>query len=108
MTATPAGHDAQPPERRPLSEHEQQALRELEAHATETDPGLSMRLRRATPRWNSGISSRTYNTIVQVAVVYVLAIVVLPRPAAGVLIGLALALLPALLAVWSIHRDSQR
>ncbi|HSK60327.1 MAG TPA: DUF3040 domain-containing protein [Actinomycetospora sp.] len=107
MPAPPTGPEPQP-EPRPLSEREERALRELQAGAVAEDPALSLRLRRTSPSWRSQLSPRAYNAIVQIAVVYVLALVVLPRPWAGALLAIGFMLVPTTIAFWSIRRDSQR
>jgi hypothetical protein len=107
MPAPPTGPDPQVPEPRPLSEREEQAFSELQARAVAEDPALSLRLRRTSPSWRSQLSPRAYNAIVQIAVVYVLALVVLPGPWVGALLAVGFMFVPTAIAYWAIRRDSQ-
>lgn len=107
MPAPPMGPDPQVPEPRPLSEREERAFSELQARAVAEDPALSLRMRRTSPSWRSQLSPRAYNAIVQIAVVYVLALVVLPGPWVGALLALGVMVVPTVIASWSIRRDSQ-
>jgi Protein of unknown function (DUF3040) len=106
MPAPPTGPDPHSPGPRPLSEDEQRALSELEAGAVAQDPALSLRMRRTSPSWRERLSSRAYNAIVQIAVVFVLALVVLPETWAATLIAIAFMVVPAVIASWCIRRDS--
>lgn len=106
MAATPAAPDPQPREPRPLSERERKALSDLEAHTTSQDPALSLRMRRTRARWHDHLSPRAYNATIQAGVVFVVAIVLLPRPWAGGLISLAVVLVPALIAFVAIRRGA--
>lgn len=106
MAATPATPEPQPRDPRPLSERERRALSDLEAHTTSQDPALSLRMRRTGARWHEQFSPRAYNAAIQAAVVFVVALVALPRPWAGALVSLAVVLVPALIAIVAIRRGA--
>ena len=106
MAATPAAPDPEPRDPRPLSERERKALSELETQTTSQDPALSLRMRRTRRRWYDDLSPRAYNATIQAGVVFVVAMVVLPRSWAGALLSLAVVLVPAVIAVVAIRRGA--
>lgn len=101
MPATPSTPGPEPGEPRPLSARERRALSELEAATRGEDPGLAARLRGATHR--GGVSPRTYNAVIQLGIVFLLALVVLPRPWAAGLVVFASMAIPSAIVVIAIR-----
>lgn len=97
----------EPQEPRPLSDHEQRALSDLERRLSDDDPALSLSMR---PRrsWTGGLSSRAFNAAIQVAVVLVVLLVVLPSPWAATLIAVVVMVVPTALLMYDIRRERQR
>jgi len=102
MPATPSASGREPGE--PLSEQERRALSEIESLTRDEDPVLVARLRRTPPTW---VSSRTYNAVMQVAVVFLLAVVVLPGPWAAGLLVLAGMAIPSAIALVALRRGAR-
>jgi Flp pilus assembly protein TadB len=98
MAATPHPSDPDPSEPQPLSEHEERALSDLEARTAADDPTLDARLARRTSAGFDRLSVREYNALIQVGVVFVVAVAVLPRPWAVGLIVAGVMLVPAVIA----------
>ena len=107
MPATPSDPGPRPRRPRPLSEGEQRALAELEAHTVDQDPALAARMRRAGSWWGDAVPVRAADVAVQVCVVLVLALVVLPRAWAAGLLVLAGLVVPSAIAVIALQRGAR-
>jgi Flp pilus assembly protein TadB len=88
---------------RPLSDHEQRALHDLEHRLADDDPALSVQLRRPAP-WREQVSDRAFNLLIQITVVVVVLVVVLPGPWAAALIVVTLMAVPGTVTVLASRR----
>ena len=106
MAATsPTPEPVDPNDPRPLSEHEQRAFSDLEQRTTHEDPAMAMRMQ-TPPTWTGTFSPRVFNGMIQAAVVFVVAVVLLPAPWAAALIAAALMVVPTALIVFFHLRDA--
>ncbi|PVZ04978.1 DUF3040 domain-containing protein [Actinomycetospora cinnamomea] len=97
----------EPQEPRPLSDHEQRALSDLERRLSDDDPALSLSMRRRRS-WFGSLSSRAFNAIIQVVVVLVVLLVVLPSPWAATLIALVVMVVPTALLAYDMRREKRK
>ncbi|GAA4880210.1 DUF3040 domain-containing protein [Actinomycetospora straminea] len=107
MPATPSTPGPQPDDSRPLSEREERVLSELEATTVDEDPALAARMRRAQTGRGDGIPSRTYNALIQIGIVFLLAVLVLPHPWGAGLVVFASMAIPSAIVLVALRRGAR-